>query len=80
MKSLEIEKESRADAAEQYRINGVACSVLRAAGVDLTGDRIDGSGAIVPESPTETVMRLVEHIRTTNPDGIRLLQQVGIEV
>lgn len=66
--------------AEQYRREGVARDVLRASGVDFTGDRLEQNGTIVTESATQAALRMAELISRQNPTGIELLRQAGIEV
>jgi hypothetical protein len=74
------EKTRDVRSAERYRMDGVARHALRGAGIDYTGDRIDRTGVLVPDSPVEAAIRMAEHIKIANPEGIKLLQQAGIEV
>ncbi|CAN5373983.1 hypothetical protein BH09PAT4_BH09PAT4_06040 [soil metagenome] len=76
---MSIDKQG-VELASEYRKQGVALGVLRAAGVDFTGDKVDEEGNIVRETSTEAVVRMAETIRSHHPDGIDLLRQAGIEV
>jgi hypothetical protein len=65
---------------ERYRLEGLAGTVLRRSDVDFTGERQNEIGEIVRESAVDAAIRLADHISSTNPEGLALLRQAGIEV
>jgi hypothetical protein len=65
---------------ERYRLEGLACTVLRGADVDFTGERQNELGEVTRESAIDAAIRMTEHIGDKYPQGLALLRREGIKV
>ncbi|HET8709414.1 MAG TPA: hypothetical protein VFL85_03985 [Candidatus Saccharimonadales bacterium] len=66
--------------AERYARDGSIRDILRASGVDYTGDRVDlATGEVVSDTPSDAAKRLAP-TGCISPTALAQLRQIGIEV
>jgi hypothetical protein len=66
--------------ADRYAIDGAMKDILRASGIDYTGDRLDTeTGTLVQDTPEEAVRRMIAN-GCMGETGIAELRRIGIEV